>query len=631
MCGIGGIVRITPPGGAHAPIPERWLDALHQRIIHRGPDGHGTYRDTAQRRDGAIVEVGLVHRRLSIIDLTGGRQPMISAHGPGGSGAVGVTFNGCIYNHRDLRTELRSAGHTFETDHSDTEVLIHGWRQWSDRITDRLDGMYAAGIWDHDRAEVAIFRDRPGEKPVYYTVFDQGRAMAFSSSVRGVIDVRCLAEPGWSPELDPHAIIEWMRFGWSEGLPFRGVQELLPRQTGVFPARSGAPGLEIVHTNTLPETRSKAPRLTVDDMDRLVSDAVASRMESDVPLGCFLSGGIDSSLLAYYAKKHLGKLTTLCVRFGAEAFDESPYAAEVAAAIGSDHKVIDAHPDAAADMVRLIDSVGLPFGDSSVLPTHWVCNAAREHVKVSLAGDGGDELCFGYRRHKAWLMLQRVLPLLHLAPRKLPRMLTTGRSTPARFLRFVETVRNMGYRSMLSWQIADIERLVPSESRRLRSSPLGPVDPANDDFDAYMPFDLMRKSDTASMLVPLEVRAPLLANRMVESCRAEPISSLMRNGELKGILRALARKHFAPSITDRPKHGFGLPVGEFFRTDFGGMRTLLNDALASPEPFGRVHGVVDIDVAEARAMIDEHTSGSREHAARLFMLLGLALWAKTLP
>lgn len=633
MCGIGGIVRITPPGSSHAPIPEEWLDALHARIAHRGPDGRGTFRDTARRPDGSTVEVALVHARLSIIDLSGGAQPMVSPQGPGGAGLVGVVFNGCIYNHRAVRAELHRAGHTFVTDHSDTEVLVHGWRQWGDRITDHLDGMYGVGIWDHDKGECVVMRDRPGEKPVYYAVCEGGggaRTLVFSSALPAVMDVRRKVEPGWSPELDRDAIVEWMRLGWSERLPVRGVEELAPRHTIVFPARDGGSGVRVVHVNTIPTERSATPTLTVDDMDRLVSESVASRLESDVPLGCFLSGGIDSSLLAYYAKKHLGRLTTLCVRFPVEEYDESPFAAEVAAAIGSDHKVIDAHPDAASDMVRLIESVGLPFGDSSILPTHWVCRAAREHVKVSLAGDGGDELCFGYRRHKAWQMVRRVRPLLHLVPRRWPRAMAQGGSSPARLARFAETVRNLGYRSMLSWQVADVERLVPSEGERMRRGMPADVDPANDDFGAYLPYDLMRKSDTASMLVPIEVRAPLLSLGMIERCRAEPISSLMRNNELKGILRELARRHFAPSITDRPKHGFGVPVGTFFRTNFGGMGTLLGDALAGPAPFGRVHDVVDFDMDEVRAMIREHEMKVRDHSSRLFSLVSLSLWARTL-
>ncbi len=629
MCGIGGIVRVTPPGGARAPIPDSWLDAIDRCVEHRGPDGRGRYRDVAARADGSTVEVALIHRRLAIIDLSSGAQPMVSPRGPGGSGAVAVTFNGCIYNHRDIRSELVPAGHVFETDHSDTESLIHGWRAWREKLADHLDGMYAAGIWDHDLAQCALTRDRVGEKPLYYSVFDSGRILVFASALPGVIGARRLAEPSWSPTPERDAVIEWMRLGWSERLPVRDIHELRGGQTAVFPSTSQKP-IEIRHAIRLPKLRNTTPRLTIDAMDRIVSDSVASRLEADVPIGCFLSGGIDSSLLSYYAKKHLGKLTTLCVRFPDEEFDESAFAAEVAATICSDHKVIDIQPDAATDLERLIGSLGLPFGDSSILPTHWVCRAAKQEVKVALSGDGGDELCFGYRRHKAWLLVQRVWPLFLASPRRWPRFLVRNTGTIGRFARFAESIRTLGYRSMLSWQLADIERIVPAEAGRGRRRTIRVTDPSYDDLCAYLPSDLLRKGDTASMLTPIEVRAPLLSNTMVGACITEPISSLMRHGELKGILRELARRHFSPAITDRRKQGFGVPIGGFFRNDFGGMRTLLQDALFGSEPFGVVHSVAKFNVTEVHRMVQEHLDGERDHAARLFGMLTLALWARSL-
>jgi len=629
MCGIGGIVRVSPPGGARAPIPDTWLDAIDRCIVHRGPDGHGRYRDVGVRPDGSTVEVALVHRRLAIIDISSGAQPMVSAHGPSGSGSVGVTFNGCIYNHRELRGELHRSGHSFATDHSDTEVLIHGWRAWRESLAEHLDGMFAAGIWDHDEARCAILRDRAGEKPVYYTIFDNGSTIAFASAVPALLAVRRLADPAWSPVPARDAVMEWMFQGWSERLPIRDIEELRPGHTAVFPSARGRP-LDLRTNFSLPKRRYTTPHLTVDAMDRFVSESVASRLEADVPIGCFLSGGIDSSLLSYYAKKHLGRLTTLCVRFPDPQYDESEFAAEVAATIGSDHKVIDIHPDASVDLERLIASLGLPFGDSSILPTHWVCRAARDEVKVALSGDGGDELCFGYRRHKAWLLIQRVWPVFLATPRRWPRFLVKRTGVVGRFARFAESIRTLGYRSMLSWQLADIERVVPSQAGRRRRRTIKVTDPSHDDFRAYLPCDLLRKGDTASMLTPLEVRAPLLSNAMIDACAPEPIFSLMRHGEQKGILRDLARRHFSRAITDRRKQGFGVPVGKFFRNDFGGMRTMLQDSLAGHEPFGAVHSAVDIDVAEVRRMVEEHIDGHRDHAARLFSLVSLALWARTL-
>jgi asparagine synthase (glutamine-hydrolysing) len=630
MCGIGGIVRFTPPGGSPAPIPEAWLDALDRRMAHRGPDGSGRYADTSHGPDGSVVHAALVHRRLAVIDRETGHQPAVSARGPGGAGAVAVVFNGCLYNHRALRAELAPAGHRFATDHSDTEVLVHGWRAWGPTLAEHLDGMYAAAIWDHDAARCVVMRDRAGEKPLYYSVCEAGRCLVFCSSVRGVVDARRSIEPGWSPDLDGDAMLDWLRFGWSARTPYRDIHELPPRCTAVFDPRSGAPDLRIAHTVALPERRAGAGAITVDAMDRMVAESVESRLEADVPLACFLSGGIDSSLIAHYAKQRLGRLTTICVRLPVASYDESPFAGEVARAIGSDHRVIDAHTDAAPDLVRLIDTLGLPFGDSSILPTYWASRAAREHATVVLGGDGGDELCFGYRRHRAGLMLRRARALVALTPHRWPRALTRGRGTVSECARLAETIASQGYRAMVSWPIADIDRVAPAAAARLRRSTPALPDPARDDFGAYLPLDILRKSDTASMMVPVEVRAPLLSNQMINRCLAEPVRGLMRGGESKGILRALARRHLPPSIANRPKHGFGVPVGAFFRSNVGGMRTLIHDALHSADPFGPAAPALGLDTTPARNMLADHADGRRDFDEALFGLLTLSLWATSL-
>ena len=631
MCGIGGVIRVTEAGAEPEPIPERWADLLVGGIAWRGPDGRGRFRDVATRTDGSRVEVVLAHARLSIIDIECGAQPMVSERGPRGGGRVAVIFNGRIYNHRELRAELAGAGHAFETDHSDTEVLLHGWRAWGDRLSDHLDGMCALALWDKDHAELVLMRDRSGEKPLYYALLDGGRTLAFASNVPTVLAV-WRAAGGGKPTLDRDALVEWIRLGWGERLPIREVVEAQPRETMVFPARDERVGRgpQVVHRIELAGARGREARLDLDEVERLLVESLVGRTDADVPLGCFVSGGIDSSLLAVYVKKQLGRLTTMCVKFPVASYDESPYAAEVARIIGSDHVTIDVHPSAAEDMERIIRTMGLPFGDSSVLPTHWVCRAAKEHVKVALEGNGGDELFFGYNRHRACLMLRRVRPFLHLLPRRMPRSMLRSGTNLGRLARFVVTVRSLGYGSLLSWQIPDVARLIPSERERLRRMSFDLPDPAMDDFRSYLPFDLCRKGDTASMLAPIEVRAPFLSNDLISAAQREPIESLMLKGQLKGILRELLRRHIPSSIVDRPKHGFGVPVGEFFRTDFGGMGALLTDGLAGEKPFGRVHDVLEIDVGFVRTMMEEHMEGRREHSSRLFNLLSLALWSRSL-
>jgi len=440
---------------------------------------------------------------------------------------------------------------------------------------------------------------------------------------------------GRSPDLDRDAIVEWIRLGWSDRLPIREVHEARPRQTLAFPSRTADPGATIVHERTLVSDRQGSGRqptatLDLDGVESLLRESVRRRTDADVPLGCFLSGGIDSSLLSVFAKEAMGNLTTLTVKFPIESYDESPYAQEVADHLGTNHVVIDVDPSASDDFVRIVETIGLPFGDSSVLAAHWVSRAAQQEVKVALEGSGGDELFFGYRRHKACLMLKRIAPLLHLAPRRTPGFLASSGSKLGRLARFAATARTLGYRSMLSWQVADVEALIPSERDRFRRMSFDLPDPAMDDYLNYLPFDLLRKGDTASMLAPIEVRAPFLALPLVNAAQAQPIDRLMMGGQLKGMLRELLRRHIPSSIVDRPKRGFAVPVGSFFTQDFGGMGALMRDALAGERPFGRVHDVVDIRTQTVRDMVDQHTSGARDHSARLFNLVSLAIWARWL-
>lgn len=624
---------MTPPGAERGPIPDAWLDRLESRIAWRGPDGRGRWRDLATRRDGSVVEAAFVHARLSIIDLECGHQPMVSERGPvdagaGVGGLVSVIFNGCIYNHQELRSELQRHGHAFRTDHSDTEVLLHGWRQWREALADHLDGMYAIAIWDRDRAECVLLRDRSGEKPLYYATFDDGRALVFASVLPGVLDV-LRAAGGPRPEIDAASVVDWMRLGWGERLPLTHVVESEPRQTLRFPARDGG-GVGVVHSIELAKERSHGHRLDADGVERLLERSIGLRTYADVSLGCFLSGGVDSSLIALYAKERLGRLTTLCVRFDDGVFDESAYAQEVAKIVGSDHVTIDVRPSAAADFVSLLGLIGLPYSDSSLLPTHWACDAAKQHVKVALAGDGGDELFFGYRRHKAALLLRRWRALVPLLPRRIGGARLDGASGASRLLRFLVTIRAYGYRSMLGWSVPEILGVFPGEAGRImRETPEFP-DPAMDDFVAYMRHDLMRKADTASMASSIEVRAPFLSNGFIEAAQREPIESLMTGGRLKGVLKDLMERHFPGRLVHRRKHGFGVPVGRYFREDFGGMGGLLRDMLAGPAPFGPLHEAMEIDMKVVRRIVDDHMEGRCEHGGRLYGLVALAIWTRQL-
>ncbi|MBL8990367.1 MAG: asparagine synthase (glutamine-hydrolyzing), partial [Phycisphaerae bacterium] len=403
MCGVAGIVRFVPAGAPPGPdIEDAWLDALDEGIRHRGPDGQGRFRDHATAPDGSRVHVALVHRRLSIIDHGGGAQPMVR-RGPDGR-RIAVVFNGCIYNHRDLRAELRSSGHGFTTDHSDTEALAAGIEAWGDRVADRLDGMYAAAAWDSERTCLLLTRDPAGEKPLYLAPLGPG-TLAFASTVPAL--TACVRFAGGRVRIDPVGAAMWLKHGYWDRLPLN-VLEAQPGATYVIDSAGAA---------ERPEPRRRvspyapgAPEPHGADVLRQLDAAVASRLEADVPLGCFLSGGVDSSVVAALAQRTLRergqRLRTFHVRMPDAEYDESVFAALVAEHIGSDHEELDCEPRAAEDFRRLIAQVGLPFGDSSLLPTAWVSRAARRAVTVALGGDGGDELFGGYDRYRAAALLR---------------------------------------------------------------------------------------------------------------------------------------------------------------------------------------------------------------------------------
>jgi asparagine synthase (glutamine-hydrolysing) len=657
VCGIGGILCVWPAGAAvSAPsesIPESWLDIIDESIKHRGPDGQGRFRDRVRRADGSTVDVALVHRRLSILDHAGGAQPMVSEQGRPGlnDGRVTVVFNGCIYNHRELRKELQGRGHTFVTDHSDTEVLIHGWREWglgaihycdlcdvrAEGLCSRLDGMFAFAIWDGRAGSVTLGRDQHGEKPLYMCSRESGergpRLYAFASTASGLLR--------WSRLVGlerPGFLDEWVQEGyspmaWSVTEVLRCGTETLGinrgEEGGLRPRAQYEPaGSQPIDVEGLKAAWERTSNLRVDQVDRLLDEAVRGRLEADVPLGSFLSGGVDSSLVAHYARRALGKLATFTVRMPEPAYDESEHAEKAAKIIGTDHTTLSCETRPAEDLASLICQLGLPFGDSSLLPTYWVSRATRGHVKVALSGDGGDELFAGYERYQAATILSRWGWLLRLLPaRAFKDADPKSRSSKAR--RLVEAARGRGY--------ADLRSIFPrvlAAKLGLRSWPppfrgtgRGAVERAiSSDLEDYLPGDLMRKSDTASMSVALEVRAPLLSNGLTGAARTATIKSLMPMGMRKGLLRQVARKHLPPEIVDRPKMGFAIPVGQWFRSDYGGMKTMLMDHLRSAEPWPNFG--VDLNRGFVDQMVGEHMEERRDHSQRLYMLLVLSIWSK---
>tara|TARA_R110002073_G_scaffold1715_3_gene12387 strand:- start:142970 stop:144991 length:2022 start_codon:yes stop_codon:yes gene_type:complete len=663
MCGIAGIIKIhdpkdgTPPHPLEA-IPETWLDILDESIKHRGPDGQGRFRDRATRDDGTIVDVALVHRRLSIIDHKGGTQPMVHdgdrlrpdlTYQPGDTPIiasdiesdkplVAVVFNGCIYNHRELRTELEAAGHEFETDHSDTEVLVHGWREFNIKLGEQLDAMSAYTVWDQLLGTLALGRDLAHEKPLFFMNNSlQEIFHSFSSVASGLAKLVHAAGQYASPT-SPDWIGDWIRFGTSNdpampawSWPYRGmthtIEEYLDHQSNQQVRMTELPG----------GSRTRSP--LSEEVDEILTSAVLSRLEADVELGCFLSGGIDSALVSSIAFKELGKLKTFCVRMPSSGFDESTAAIETANIIGTDHTTLDCDLSPASDLVDLIEQIGLPFGDSSLLPTYWVSKAVRSITKVALSGDGGDELFSGYARYVAatspFSPWARFIPYCLLPDRKPSSKLSQ--------LRRLSSAARYNYAELISiFNRSDLLRLSDEFSFSwLNGDQVGrECDPAEYDFFFYLSEDLLRKVDSASMASALEVRCPFLEPSLIELGLSTRYDILMPNGERKGLLKQVARKYLPDHIVDRPKQGFAIPIGEWFRTDYGDMRQLLFDHLESTNPFpGLAEAGIDINMKFVQQMLREHDAAGeksinpwhgRDHSQRLYMMLVLSIWSKWL-
>jgi asparagine synthase (glutamine-hydrolysing) len=692
MCGIAGILRVHEPGADvpphHEVIPEAWLDTLDESIKHRGPDGAGRFRDRMTREDGSVVDVALVHRRLSIIDHADGGQPMVHVRYPDGSGellrpmrwaadtiggrpegigiidltgethkvpervrtatdVVAVVFNGCIYNHRELRAELEGLGHKFETDHSDTEVLVHGWRAWGREAIWELDAMCGSAWWDRNQSRVYHHRGRYGEKPLYKTWDDEGNDLSESyvlcSTVPGLAGLRFQRGCRWP--LEPTGTHEWLALGWSLiRTPIQWINQTPPQGFGASPLGmkdADSTKMTIASKTASPETSK--PFVSAEEVDSCLNTAVASRLEADAPLGCFLSGGIDSSLVAHYARTHTGCLQTFTVRMPDPGFDESSFAEKAAEIIDTTHETLDCDAHPSEDLISMIHQLGLPFGDSSLLPTFWVAKAARTYVKVVLTGDGGDEMFCGYERQAIDRKLQ-VLRQFAIPMRLLAAILPTNFKPQSSFSKALRLMSAAGYRGY-----EDLVAIFPTPMMRTvagRSGTLGWGAYSSDlhgrlyDAECYLPGDLMRKSDTATMAIALEARNPFLESTLAGKALATPIHMLMPNGERKGLLKQVARKYLPDEIVDRPKQGFAIPIGAWFRSDFGGMRQLLYDHLESAEPFpGLGQAGVEINMDFVRRMLREHDAAGekslnpwhgRDHSQRLYMLLVLSIWAKWL-
>lgn len=621
MCGIAGIYHLPMA----KPVDAARVRAMTDALVHRGPDGSGIWTGPG---------VGLGHRRLAIIDLATGDQPMATVEGD-----LVVVFNGEIYNFERLRADLEADGARFRTG-SDTEVILHAWRKWGPACVEHFDGMFVFAL--HDRRDGALFlaRDRLGVKPLHYTQLPDG-TLLFASELKG-LTVHPLFRR--TPEIS--AIEDYMAYGYvpDDNCLLAGVRKLPAGCTLLV--RRGRP---------LPEPqrywqpnfadRAKGSRAQLEEeLLSLMRDAVRSRMIADVPLGAFLSGGVDSaSVVALMAEASPRAVMTCSIGFDRPELDETRHAALVAERFATDHQARTVSPDDFAAIDRLVEAFDEPFADASALPTLRVCELARERVKVALSGDGADEAMAGYRRHAFFLGEARARAILPPAIRQ-PLFRTLGRAWPKldwapRPLRFKSTFRSLGmddaegYADAVSVTGADLRARLFSddarhalggyraEDRYVRAMAAAPARHALDraqyaDLMLWLPGDILTKVDRTSMATGLEAREPLLDHRLIEFAARLPVSMRVRRGEGKWLMKRAMRRYLPDSILYRRKMGFVTPVSAWFRGALAEQARSIatGSALAETGLF---------DMKRLATLVEQHQGGRWDHGRTLWQLLML--------
>ncbi len=625
MCGIAGIVRFDDQ-----PIGRRRAEAMLTHMLHRGPDGHGISEHP---------RCTLAHARLAIIDRLGGNQPM---HSPGTAanqsqsddhGPLHLIFNGEIYNHRTLRTKLSKLGYTFTSDHSDTEVLLLGYRAYGNELPKHLRGMFAFAIWDESKRALFMARDRTGKKPLY--VCRRGNELTFAS-----LPATLAAGNDEPLTPDPQALLTFLQFGYPFGSSMlKGVDEVPPGHCMTVQA-DGTTQTDR-YWRPPPISRTSTSIGAIDSVEQVLDEAVTHRLEADVPLGCFLSGGIDSSLIAALAQRSLKaqgapSLRTFSITHADADYDESSHARAVAEHIGSDHTELRADPsNLFDDLEQLMQTTGEPTADSGLLPSFWLCKAARPHIKAALTGDGGDELFGGYDRYRALAMLARHRWWMSAVPRKYIHS-TNARSRRARLRRLLDAAAlgprpSRQYAGMIQlFDDSQIRSLAPEYASAITSDTITDWPDEPDavqaamrwDLAHYLPYELLRKADRSSMAVALELRCPMLDTQVVDLAGHLPTSVLLPDGRGKGLLRKLAARHVPVSIIHLPKRGFSVPIGRWFKGVHSGT---LADYLSDPTLEG-----LGLERKEVARYLQEHQSGRADHTHRLFALLQLAIWGRWL-
>ena len=619
MCGIAGFVESSRPTSPFRADESRAL--VHRMcdvIRHRGPDDEGVWV-----ADG----VALGMRRLSIIDLSTGHQPIHNE-----DQTVWIVFNGEIYNFRELRLELEGAGHRFYTS-TDTEVIVHAYEQWGKAAIARLRGMFGLAIWDTRSRTLMVARDRIGIKPMYYATTN-GR-LYFGSELKSLLEA-----PDLPRDLDAAALDHYLSFLYTprDGSIFKSVRKLPPGHLMTW--CGGRLTIERYWQMAATETFTGSEEEAVHQLRAVLSDAVRSHMVSDVPLGAFLSGGVDSSLVVgLMSELSSARVKTFSIGFDEPAFDELEHARRVADHFGTEHHEFVVKPDGVGILDKLISHFDEPFADSSAIPTWYVSEMARRHVTVVLSGDGGDELFGGYDRylpHPRVAAFDRYSPralrrVAALAAKRLPHgargknfLRHVGRDEQGRYL---DAIRFFGADEKSALLTPELQRAIDgpdAETRlarhfeRLASLPWA-SQMMRFDAETYLPEDILTKVDRMSMAHSIESRVPLLDNEVIAFAATLPAGMKIKNGRRKHVLKEVAATLLPRDIIDRKKQGFGVPLGTWFR---GHLRELFADTLLSPTALQRGY----FQPAFVNRIVAEHLAGTRDHTLRLWQLLVFERW-----
>jgi asparagine synthase (glutamine-hydrolysing) len=619
MCGIAGFVESSSVGSPFDPESARALaHRMCAAIRHRGPDD-----------EGMLVEPGVAlgMRRLSIIDVATGHQPIHNE-----DGRISVVFNGEIYNFRELRRSLQAAGHRFSTG-TDTEVIVHGYEEWGAAVFTRLRGMFALALLDRNAHTLLIARDRVGIKPLYYAPVD-GR-LYFGSEIKSL-----LCAPDLARDLNLDALDHYLSFLYAprDESFFACIRKLPPGNLLTW--RRGQISVAPYWEPPAQETFGGSERDAVDQLQDVLTDAVRAHLVSDVPLGAFLSGGVDSSLVVALMSQVSGtRVKTFSIGFEQPEYDELAYARRVSQIFDTDHYEDVVRPDGVGVLERIVSHFDEPFGDTSALPTWYVSQLAAREVTVVLSGDGGDEMFGGYTRY---IPDARVTAVDRYAPAALRRVAgAVGARLPhgargKRFLRHVARDARGRYLDTIGFFTADDKAGLLSADLRGRLRAGDPEDRLMHHFDryaqlswpsqmmrfdveTYLPEDILTKVDRMSMAHSIEARVPLLDNSVIDFASSLPGAFKIRDGRRKHVLKEVAARFLPGELIDRRKQGFGVPLDVWFR---GNLRELFADTLLSARSLQRGY----FQAAFIRGLIHEHLSARRDHTFRLWQLVVFERW-----